>query len=123
MAVEPVITIHRKFKRPSAKVLKQFEGIPTGFVCDAMSRRGALDPSIQPVGSFKPFVGTELTVKGIAADNLAAHVSMSETKPGDVLIVGTEGFLDCAVFGDNMVGMWKNCGALAWDFWTMRRVS
>jgi len=113
MAIEPVITIHRKFKRPAAKLLQQFAGIPTGFLCDAMNRRGALDPSIQPVGSFKPFVGTALTVKGTAADNLAAHVSMSQVKPGDVVIVGTEGFLDCAVFGDNMVGMWKNCGALA----------
>ena len=45
----PLLTVRRRFKRPSAEQLAAFAGLQTGFVVDAMGGRGGLDGRIKPM--------------------------------------------------------------------------
>jgi len=59
MPNETIITIDRKFNRPSAELLKPFSDIPTGYVVDVQERRGALDCSIKPMFDFPSIDGLQ----------------------------------------------------------------
>lgn len=45
----PIVTIKRDIRRPSAAQIAAFQGVPTGFVVDAMFGDGALSSRIQPL--------------------------------------------------------------------------
>lgn len=107
------LTVRREIPRPGADILKKFHGVPTGFVADAMGRRGAIDHRIRPLLSAPAFVGSALTVWTIPSDNLAPYAALGMARPGDVLIVATENCESSAVIGDIMVGMAKNAGIVA----------
>lgn len=108
------LIIRRTLPRAPKELVEQFAGIPTPNIGDAQNREGALDFRIQPVfRPFAPFVGSALTVSALERDNLAAHVVMEFLKPGDVLMIETHDAVGGAVFGDLMMGMYKNCGAVA----------
>ena len=110
---ETALIIKRNFKRTAQKLVKQFMGLPTGNVCDAQGRVGALDYRIKPVTGMSRFCGTALTVDTGPADNLASWAALEIAKPGDILVVTTGGHLNCAVAGDLYVGMAKNAGIAA----------
>lgn len=109
----PLLTVRRKFRRPSARQLAAFADTPTGFVVDAMSGRGALDYRIKSFGSVSTFHGTALTCQAGPADVLAVFGALEEAKPGDVVICATDSFTATAVVGDLLVGMLKNRGVAA----------
>ena len=44
----PLLTVRRRFARPSAEQIAAFAGLQTGFVVDAMGGRGALDGRVKP---------------------------------------------------------------------------
>ena len=92
--------IVREFTRPDPKVVKGFEGIPTGVVSDAMGRAGSMDAGIKPVWPKARIVGPALTVRTFPADNLMIHKAVTLARPGDVLVVNAGGYRDTAVFGD-----------------------
>ena len=48
--VPPKLTVKTNFRRPSDTQIAAFQGIPTGFVVDAMFGGGALSHAIQPLG-------------------------------------------------------------------------
>jgi 4-hydroxy-4-methyl-2-oxoglutarate aldolase len=107
------LTIRREIPRPGADILKRFHGVPTGFVGDAMGRRGAIDQAIRPILDAPAFVGSALTVWTIPSDNLAPYAALGMARPGDVLVVAAENCESVAVVGDIMVGMAKNAGIVA----------
>ena len=113
----PALTIRRTFRRPPRDALAALEGAMTGQVADALGGLGALDPSIKPIADAPPamkgFVGTALTCMNSPADQLGLVGALAYAEPGDVLVVGTEGYLGTAVIGDLMAGMLLNCGAAA----------
>ncbi len=108
MAAPSVVTLRRDFARPDAATVARFAGLPTGYLTDALGRRGALTAQIRPVGRFAPFVGVALTVSETTGSNLALGVAMGEMQPGDVLMIAAEGFAEAAIFGGNIVGMCRN---------------
>ncbi len=111
MAVkETALTIKRKFTRPAQKLVKKFMNLPTGNVCDAQGRIGALDYRIKPVSEMSQFCGTALTVDSGPRDNLAAWAALEIAKPGDIVLIATGGHLASSVVGDLYVGMAKNAG-------------
>jgi 4-hydroxy-4-methyl-2-oxoglutarate aldolase len=113
MSNNPMLTIQKDFQRIPPGTLKQFEGLPLGWICDSNGRKGALGGGIQPICNNTPFVGTAFTVSCGAADNLGLHVALKYVQPGDVLVVKGEEFGDCAVTGDLMMGMAQNSGVRA----------
>jgi 4-hydroxy-4-methyl-2-oxoglutarate aldolase len=112
-AKETALTIKRNFPRSARELVQKFSGLPTGNVCDAQGRVGALDYRIKPVGERSQFCGTALTVDSGPRDNLAAWAALDTAKPGDIILIATGGHLEGSVVGDLYVGMAKNAGVAA----------
>ncbi len=109
----PLLTVRRRFPRPSAKQLAAFKGALTGHVVDAMEGRGALNYRIKPVGGPTTFCGTALTCEAGPGDCLAVFGVLDVAQPGDVVLCATDSFSGTAVIGDLVMGMMKNCGVAA----------
>ncbi len=107
------LTIHSTFERPDAQQIAPFRDAPTGWVADAMGRRGALPHQIRPISKRTRFVGTALTVQTRPVDNLAPYAALKFAKPGDVLMVSADGSETAAVLGDILLGMARNAGIVA----------
>jgi 4-hydroxy-4-methyl-2-oxoglutarate aldolase len=106
----PLLTVRRRFKRPSPEQLAAFAGLQTGFVVDAMGGRGGLDGRIKPVTAATSFCGIALPCHAGPADNLAMFGALSIAEAGDVIVCATDSFEDTAVTGDLALGMMKNRG-------------
>ena len=107
----PLLTVRRRFARPTRAQLDAFAGVPTGFVADAMNGRGALDARIKPIGRTPAaFSGTAITCHAGPADNLALFGALAYGEPGDVMVCATDGFAETAVTGDLLLGMARNRG-------------
>lgn len=109
----PLLTIRRRFNRPSPAELDAFAGLPTGFVVDALGGAGAIDSRIKPVGDVAAFHGVALTCDSGPGDNLAAFGALTIATKGDVIVSANGGFTGAAVIGDLMLGMFRNRGVAA----------
>ena len=110
----PKIRIAQAFRRPSAGQLAALHGVPSGFVVDALGGSGALDYRIKPVVPEQAaFCGPALTCDTGPADNLAVFAALRLLQPGDVLAAATGWHTGCAVAGDLLLGMARNCAAVA----------
>jgi len=113
MSNDAVVTINRKFSRPSAELIKPFSDVPTGYVVDVQGRRGALDCSIKPMFDFPSVAGPAVTVQTVPDDNLAPYLAMDVLQSGDVLVIANGGWTGSSVVGDLIAGMFKNIGVAA----------
>lgn len=110
----PKIRIAKELRRPRPDQMAALRGVPTGFVVDALGGSGGLDYRIKPVVSEQAaFRGVALTCDAGPADNLAVFAALRLLQPGDVLAAATGGHAGCAVAGDLLLGMARNCGAVA----------
>ena len=107
------LTIRRDFPRPTSAEIAAFQDAPTGWVVDAIGRRGALPYWVRPLTEAKRFVGIAITVRSRPIDNLAPYAALKFAKPGDVLVVATDGDEVASVLGDILLGMAKNAGIVA----------
>ena len=88
--------------RPSPELLKQFEGIWTSTISDAMGRHGVLDPDIQPLFAPVNVIGTALTVVNYPNDNITTHRALQMARPGDILVIDEGRGNVTGSFGHNM---------------------
>ena len=88
--------------RPSAELLKQFEGIWTSTVSDAMGRHGVLNPDIQPLFAPVNVIGVALTVINYPNDNITTHRALQMAQPGDILVIDEGRGNVTGAFGHNM---------------------
>ena len=110
----PLLTVRRRFARPSAEQLQALTGVPTGYVVDAMNGRGALDARIKPIPATPMvFAGVALTCQCGPADNLALFGAVAQAARGDVILCATDGFTATSVTGDLLLGMARNRGVMA----------
>lgn len=107
------LTIRKGIDRADPQDIARFQEAPTGWVVDAMGRRGALPHWIKPISKRTRFVGTALTVQTRPVDNLAPYAALKFAKPGDVLVVSADGSETAAVLGDILLGMARNAGIVA----------
>jgi 4-hydroxy-4-methyl-2-oxoglutarate aldolase len=112
----PLLTIRRRFDRPSADVLAEFGRAESAQVADAQGGGGALDHRIQALPGI-PFsgtiVGSALTCETGPADVLAAVAALDVARPGDVLLIATGGWTGTASIGDLFAGSARNAGLAA----------
>jgi 4-hydroxy-4-methyl-2-oxoglutarate aldolase len=109
----PLITLRRRFPRPSAAQVEALRGAMTGHLVDAMGGRGGLPYSIKPVIPEQAhFCGVAVTSHPGPADNLATFAALDLAQPGDVIVAATDGFMGTAVVGDLILGMMRNCGVV-----------
>ncbi len=113
MPAENAVIVRRDFPRPDKKLVDGFRGVPTGFVVDALGRRGALGHFIRPIHEGGPFVGPALTCWTIPRDNLTPYVALSVARSGDVLVATNGGATDASILGDLLLGMARNRGIAA----------
>ena len=116
MIEEPVaLTIKKNITRPTPAQIAGFQGVPTGFVVDALGGTGQLHKSITPIGDGRDFdciaAGPALTAGCGPADILATSAAMKFIQPGDIVIASVDGHQGCAAVGDRLLGMMKNNGA------------
>lgn len=109
----PALTIRRNFPRTDGELVARFAELPTGVVCDAQARVGALDYRIRPVTSATRFHGPALVVDAGPRDNLAAWAALEIAGDGDVVVIATGDHVNAAVVGDNFVAMARNAGVVA----------
>jgi 4-hydroxy-4-methyl-2-oxoglutarate aldolase len=107
------LTVRREFPRVPGTTLDRVRGASTGWIVDANGRRGALDWHIRPLTQATRFVGSALTVHSRARDNLAPYAALAFAKPGDVLIIATDGYEEASAAGDVLLGMARNAGVVA----------
>ena len=109
----PPLIQRQSFTRPAPDQVQALRGTPTGFIVDAMGGSGALDYRLRPaIAEQYAFCGVALTVDAGPGDNLALVHALQDVQPGDVLMASTGGFTGCAITGDLVLGMAKNCGAV-----------
>ena len=113
MADPAALTVRRNFPRPPENLVKLLSEAPTGWVVDSNGRRGALDYRVRPLTHAMRFCGVALTVWSRARDNLTPYAAIQYAKPGDVMIIATDGYDEASVVGDVLVGMAKNQGGVA----------
>lgn len=106
------LVVRARFPRLSAAEIAPFRERSTSFVVDAMNGRGALDHAIKPLDPASRFVGSALTARAGARDNLAAMAALDLIAPGDVLVIATQGFTGTATLGDNMAKIAQLKGAV-----------
>ena len=107
----PLLQVRRNFPRPAVSDLAALAGQQTGYITDALGGRGALDHRIKPLAPLaRTLVGTALTCHCGPADNLALFGALYAARPGDILMVATDGFPGTAVTGDLVMGMARNRG-------------
>ena len=107
----PVLRVRRGFPRPSSALLARLNGIPAGFVVDAMGGSGCLDYRIKPLTPpAGVLVGTAITCHAGPSDNLALFGAVEAAQPGDIIVAATEAFTGAAITGDLLLGMARNSG-------------
>jgi len=111
----PLLTIRENRNRPSAAQVNALSQYPTGFLTDAMNGRGALAADIKPaaLGQLPTrMCGPVLTCDCGPADVLALFAALSEATAGDIIVVATGQWQQCASVGDRVMGMARNAGAI-----------
>lgn len=111
----PTLTVKATFRRPTKSQIAAFQGVPTGYVVDALFGAGALSSGIQPIGGGRDLrcvaSGPALTADCGAADVLATFAALKFVQSGDVVVSAFAGHSGCAAAGDRLIGMMKNNGA------------
>ena len=94
-----------------------FNGLPVGWISDALDRQSAMPHIIKPVTHKTEFAGSALTVKTPYNDNLAVYAALSIARPGDVLVIAIDDEnrenSSCSLCGDILAGFAKNAGIVA----------
>ena len=98
-----VIHLHALPKhRLGAKALARWADIRSPIASDSMNKAGTLAAAIRPIKPGYRMLGQALTVRTIAGDITPLLHGISQTKPGDILIVDGGGCMDNAILGGNM---------------------
>ncbi len=105
-----LIRVFRNFNRPAPESIAPFVNAPTGNVCDAMDRFGALDYHIKPLDPASRMCGTALTIRTRPGDNLALYQALEIAQPGDVLVIQTYDHTVGSTIGDLVVNNAKRRG-------------
>ena len=87
--------------RPSAGLVEAFRGKASSNVADAMGRFHFMDPGMVSRTRL-PLCGVAVTVNARPGDNLMVHKALEVARPGEVIVVSTNGNTTSAIFGELM---------------------
>jgi len=91
-------------------VLAAFRDVATATISDCLARMPVL-AGLRPFHRGGPLLGTAVTVRVRAGDNLAVHQALEEVRPGDVIVVDGGGDTSRALVGDIMKAIAESRGA------------
>jgi regulator of RNase E activity RraA len=113
MPGRPGFRVHPDWPRPSATALAAFGTASPAQIADSMGRLGAMDPGLKPIWPSPRVIGPAVTVWAKSADNLMMHKGLALCRPGDVLVINTQGNMMNAGFGEIMATTAKAAGLAA----------
>jgi regulator of RNase E activity RraA len=96
----PGFRVRAFWPRPDLDMLAAFGSASSAQVADAMSRLGAMDGGIRPVWPSPRIVGPAITVWCHSGDNLMLHKALSLARPGDIVVMNTQGNTVNSGFGE-----------------------
>lgn len=96
--------------RPDPKWSQKLLEYATCNISDGLNKLYTMDCGIRQMFPSRKFAGPAVTVKVRAGDNFMLHKAISMVKPGDVLVVETQGCNAYAVCGDLMVSCMDKLG-------------
>jgi 4-hydroxy-4-methyl-2-oxoglutarate aldolase len=96
----PTVTLD--FERPDPALVKRAAAFGTATLHEAGGKIGALASAIKPMHPSFSIAGPAFTVHSPPGDNLWLHRAIAIAKPGDVLVVFTEGVYEHGYWGEIM---------------------
>ena len=87
--------------RPPAQLVEAFRGKASSNLADAMGRFHFMDPGMVS-RTHLPLCGVAVTVNARPGDNLMVHKALEVARPGEVVVVSTNGNTTSAIFGELM---------------------
>ena len=88
------------FPRPDRSLVEALGKLQTATLHEAMGKRGALPHYIRPVWPECTLCGVAFTVKSRPGDNLMLHKAVALARPGDVLVVDNDSFVEAGLWGE-----------------------
>lgn len=93
------ITINPAPQAPDADLLQAFENVPVSHISDSLGRLEGV-VGLRRFHRSRKLLGTAVTVKARAGDNLLTYKALSMMSPGQVLVVDAGGVTNNAIVGD-----------------------
>ena len=106
----PAVRVFLNTERTKREAYAAFEQVPTGNICDAMDRFGAMDYHIKPLDPIASMCGPALTVRTRPGANLVIYKALEIARPGDVLVIATYDYTTGSTIGDLVVNVAKRKG-------------
>lgn len=100
MPGRPGFRVVSDWPRPDAALLGAFATASAAQVADAMMRLGAMDSGIRPISPVSRIIGAALTVWCHSGDNLMLHKALTLARPGDIVVMNTQGNTVNSGFGE-----------------------
>jgi 4-hydroxy-4-methyl-2-oxoglutarate aldolase len=100
--LDPAQTTRLEIQRVSPEWVAQARLLPTATLHEAAGKTGALPWAIKPVAPSFRVCGPAVTVHSPGGDNLWLHRAIEAARPGDVLVVHTQGVYAHGYWGEIM---------------------
>jgi regulator of RNase E activity RraA len=102
----PGFILVRGAARTESSLINAFRDVPAALVSDSQGRQLTLHHSVKPIYQPMPrLLGPALTVKARPGDNMMAMKAIEEARPGDVLVISSDGESNLSVWGGIMATM------------------
>lgn len=110
-----MLDVVKTYEKVSPEWVEKYEKIgESASINECMEVSGVLSHDFRPVWPGTRAVGTALTVRARAGDNLIIHKAITMLKPGDVLVITCDGFQESGgMFGGIMSTVSQKLGARA----------
>ena len=102
--------VETEIQRTSAEEFAALCPFACAQLSDGVNKFYTMDSGIRQMFPAPKFIGSALTVKTRSADNLMVHKAISLIRPGDVLVVDTQGCVNYSLMGELMVSCMKHLG-------------
>jgi regulator of RNase E activity RraA len=104
--LRPGFVLRRSITRADRPTVDAFRGVPAANVSDVQGRHLTMHHAVKPIyHPMRQLLGTAVTVKARPGDNLMAMKAIDEARPGDVLVISSDGEANLSVWGGVMAAM------------------